>query len=203
VHYKGLSYTARALVPLCERRLRWLSEHRTMRCPPFPPSANPTAMTATALVSTSSGPPAPPQEPTAKPKQRISKRLAQAIGLLVTGECQTQKAAAERVGMRADSLSEALHKPHVRVFYEQRARQSIAAGVMRAAARLNSLVDASSEHVSFDAARHVLGIAGIKPAADAQVSVNIDVKAGFVIDLSDPRPNALANVIEQNQEVKP
>lgn len=116
-------------------------------------------------------------------KPRISKRLAQAIGLLVSGECKTQKAAAERANLRADYLSEALAKPHVRVFYERAARESIASGVMRAAARINSLVDASSEHVSFDAAKHVLGIAGIKPAADAQVSVNIDIKAGYVLDL--------------------
>jgi hypothetical protein len=32
----------------------------------------------------------------------------------------------------------------------------------------------------------LLGVAGIRPASDANVSVNIDVKAGFVIDLSEP-----------------
>ena len=31
------------------------------------------------------------------------------------------------------------------------------------------LLDAGSEHVSLDATKHMLGIAGIKPAADAQV----------------------------------
>ncbi len=72
---------------------------------------------------------------------------------------------------------------------ERRARETIAAGMMRASARLNQLVDAESEHVSFDATKHVLALAGIKPAADAQVSVNIDIKAGYVIDLSDnPKP---------------
>jgi hypothetical protein len=75
------------------------------------------------------------------------------------------------------------------VFMERAARDSIASGVMRASARLNGLIDASSEHVSLDATKHVLGIAGIKPAQDAQVSVNIDIKAGYVIDLSDePKP---------------
>ena len=125
----------------------------------------------------------------AQDRKRISKRLANAVGLLVTGECQTQKAAAERVGMRADSLSEALSKPHVRVFYERRARENIGAGVMRASARLVQLLDADSEHVTFDAVKHTLAIAGIKPAPDAQVNVNIDIKAGYVIDLAPRSPS--------------
>lgn len=91
--------------------------------------------------------------------------------------------------MNYTHLCEAMKYPHVRVFIERRARETIAAGVMRASARLNQLVDASSEHVSLDATKHVLGIAGIKPTQDAQVSVNIELKAGYVIDLSDdPKP---------------
>lgn len=69
---------------------------------------------------------------------------------------------------------------------ERESRQTIALGMMRASARLNELVDAGSEHVSFEASKHVLAIAGIKPVQDAQVSVNIDIKAGYVIDLSEP-----------------
>jgi hypothetical protein len=56
------------------------------------------------------------------------------------------------------------------------------------------LIDAGSEHVSADVSKHTLAIAGIKPTADAQVSVNIDIKAGYVIDLTDApvsRPNTL------------
>jgi hypothetical protein len=71
------------------------------------------------------------------------------------------------------------------VFIERCARETIAAGTMRASARLVELLDASSEHVSLDASKHMLAIAGIKPTADAQVSVNIDIKAGYVIDLTD------------------
>ena len=120
-------------------------------------------------------------------KQRISKRLADAIELLATGECKTQKIAAERVGLNVQYLCQALAKPHVRVFIEQRARQTIAAGAMRASARLIQLVDATSEHVSADVSKHVLACAGIKPSSDAQVSVNVDIKAGFVIDLTEVR----------------
>ncbi len=87
--------------------------------------------------------------------------------------------------MNETTLCKALRRPSVRVFLEQRARETIATiGTARAAARIVSLVDASSEHVSLDASKHVLGIAGIKPAAEAQVSVNVDIKAGYIIDLT-------------------
>jgi hypothetical protein len=56
----------------------------------------------------------------------------------------------------------------------------------RAAARLNQLIDSTSQRVALEATKFSLGVAGIKPAADAQVNVNIDVKAGYVIDLSEP-----------------
>lgn len=125
---------------------------------------------------------------TAKPvkERRISRRVAEAVRLLVTGTCTTQKAAAERVGLHPNYFCEALKRPEVRVFIERCARENLAAGTMRASARLVELLDSPSHHVSLDASKHMLGIAGIKPAAEAQVSVNIDIKAGYVIDLSEP-----------------
>jgi tyrosine-protein phosphatase YwqE len=123
----------------------------------------------------------------AKPakKERISKRLAQAIDLLAKGRAITQKAAAEAVGMNAEHLSRSLKKEHVRVFLAQRMRSTIALGALRASERVIELVDADSEHVSLDAARHVLAIEGIKPAETSQVSVNVNVSPGYVIDLSN------------------
>jgi hypothetical protein len=117
--------------------------------------------------------------------KRIPKRIAEVVHLLVSGECKTIKAAAERTGMHPNYVSGALKKPEIQVFIERSARQTITNGLLRASARVNELVDASSEHVSFEASKHVLAIAGIKPTADAQVSVNIDIKAGYVIDLTD------------------
>lgn len=120
---------------------------------------------------------------------RIAPRIRQVVALLVSGECKTQKAASERVGLHPDYVCRELKKPQVRVFIERAARETIANGTMRASARLVELLDAGSEHVSLDASKHMLAIAGIKPTADAQVSVNIDIKAGYVIDLTDePRP---------------
>lgn len=147
-------------------------------CPQRAPSASQASMTDTSL----------PAIPETKAR-RISRRLQEAIRLLSEPECKTQKAAADKLGMSPTYLCEALKKPEVRVFIERAARETIANGTLRAANRVMDLVHAGSEHVSLDASKHVLAVAGIKPSAEAQVSVNIDIKAGYVIDLSDsPKP---------------
>lgn len=130
-----------------------------------------------------------PQSPKQEKKHRISKRLLQVIELYESGVCKDKKTAAERVGLSLSYVYRELKKPHVRVFCEQRARQLLALGIVRAAARQVELIDAESEHVGFDASKHVLGIAGIKPAADAQLTVNIEQKAGYVIVLDGRRPS--------------
>jgi hypothetical protein len=130
-----------------------------------------------------------PQEAKPAKERRISKRIAEAVRLIVTGECATQKAAAERVGITPGHLCEMLKKPHVQMFVARRSRETIANGTMRASARLLELLDAGSEHVSLDASKHVLGIAGIKPA-DAAVNVSIELRAGWIIDVA-PAPGEL------------
>ena len=47
------------------------------------------------------------------------------------------------------------------------------------------LVDCDSLTTSYDASKHVLAIAGIKPDPDgAAINVNVNIRAGYVIDLS-------------------
>lgn len=117
-------------------------------------------------------------------RDRIPPKIAKAVLLLVSGECKTQKAAAERVGMNASHLCEMLARPKIQAFIARETRKTISQGTMRASARLLELVDASSEHVSLDASKHVLAIEGIKPPENNQVSVNVGVSVGYVIDLS-------------------
>jgi predicted DNA-binding protein (UPF0251 family) len=114
----------------------------------------------------------------------ISKRIRQAIEL-IGRKGITQREAAKQVGLHESHLCRTLKEPQVQVFIARSARQNIQLGVLRASNRVMELVDAESEHVSLDASKHVLAIEGIKPRADAQVSVNIDIKAGYVIDLTD------------------
>lgn len=80
-----------------------------------------------------------------------------------------------------------LGRDHVQAYLTQRTRKTIAEGVLRAGARVLELIDASSEHVSLDASKHVLAIEGIKPADGSQVTVNVAVSPGYVIDMRDPR----------------
>jgi hypothetical protein len=127
----------------------------------------------------------PIEQKIAKPPL-IAKRILAVAHLIVTGECTTIKAAAERIGLAYDYVRQELKKPAVRVFIERTARETIANGLMRASAKAVELIDASSEHVAADMTKHVLAIGGIKPANSPQVSVNIDIKAGYVIDLSEP-----------------
>ena len=138
--------------------------------------------------------------PAPKParEKRVPKKIANAINLLLTGAVTTQKAAAERVGITPAWLCKALQKDNARVFYERRSRQTIATALPRASRRLVELVDAGSEHVSLDATKHLLGISGIKPAEDARVNINVELKAGYVIDLSERNP-CNEQIIEHNQ----
>jgi hypothetical protein len=131
-------------------------------------------------------------QPTAAPartkpgrRPRIPPRIAEAVRLLTTGECKTQRAAAERTGLNVSYLCEALKKPNVQVFIDHEARKTIAAGKMRASARLIELIDASSEHVSLDATKHTLAIEGIKPPeTGANININNSISVGYVIDIA-------------------
>jgi hypothetical protein len=128
--------------------------------------------------------------------------LRHAIDLLHRGECKDIKAAAERAGMAREHLSRSLRLPHVQVFIARKSRETVAFGALRASARLVELIDAGSEHVSADVSKHALAIAGIKPTQAAQVSVNIDIKAGYVIDLTDsPKSGNDARLTQGNHTI--
>lgn len=139
------------------------------------------------------------------PKVRISPAVRKAIHLLATGECKTQKAAAERVGISPVWLCIQLKKPAVQVFATAATRENLAVGTMRAGARLLDLVDAGSEHVSLDASKHVLGIAGIRPPDTGHgVNVQVGVSVGYVIDLTpgayvSNAPDIRTEIIEHDQ----
>jgi hypothetical protein len=86
----------------------------------------------------------------------------------------------------------------------QRATENLARGVLRASARINELMDAGSEHVSLDAAKHVLAIGNIRPPDTAQANVNVNLSVGYVIDLTPGAPQSNApdirtQIIEHDQ----
>lgn len=124
---------------------------------------------------------------------RISKRMRQAINLLTTKGI-TQRDAAQKVGLSETHLSRHLKKPQIQVFIARKMRENIAVAGLRASARYVELIDASSEHVSAQVSERILTSEGtLRSGNAAQVSVNIDIKAGYVIDLTD-KPQVMVDV---------
>jgi hypothetical protein len=115
---------------------------------------------------------------------RISRKLRTAIHLLLTGQCTTQTAAAERVGMTRAHLCSMLGQPHIVAFIARETRKTLATAQAPAAATLVRLLEAQSETVQANVAERLLAIAGIQPDATTRLSVSVDVRAGYVIDLS-------------------
>jgi len=116
---------------------------------------------------------------------RITPKLRKALHLLETGECSTQRAAAERAGMSEFQLSRRLREPQIQMFIARRRSENIAVGSLRASRRFVQLIDASSEHVAAQVSERILKSEGVLRSEATQVSVNIDIKAGYVIDLTD------------------
>jgi hypothetical protein len=123
------------------------------------------------------------------PALRITKKVRAAIELMVSGDCKQIKDAAAKVGLARESLSRALSKPHVAEHLRMKVLRSLAMAAARAGAVKINLLDSDNAIARDRASSFVLGLAGIQPATSASLSVNIEVKAGYVIDLSDdPAP---------------
>jgi ParB-like chromosome segregation protein Spo0J len=142
------------------------------------------------LISTGVAPSSVPTT-TLQPKVRKPPpKVRAAIEALVTGQVKTITAAAKKVGLSRERLSRALSESHNAAALRQRAEREVAMSAGRAAARLNQLIDSTSQRVALEATKFSLGVAGIKPASDA-VSVNVGVQvAGYVIDLRERHDRA-------------
>ena len=136
--------------------------------------------------------------PLSRPEPKLRKpppKVRAAIEALVTGQVRTITASRER-------LSRAFSEPHNAEALRTRAAREVAMSSGKAVARLNQLIDSTSQKVALEATKFSLGVAGIKPAVDASVNVNIELKAGYVIDLSEPSQpaakivNGVAKVID-------
>ena len=102
---------------------------------------------------------------------------------MLSGECRTQAAAAERVGLSRERLCRALKESHIQAFLARETRLTIGNAQLPAAATLIRLLDANSEHVAAQVAERLLAINGIKPDETSRVAVSVDVRAGYVIEL--------------------
>jgi hypothetical protein len=108
---------------------------------------------------------------------------------------------AEKVQLSRERVSRALGEPHVTAYIQRRASRKVARLAAKGAARMEQLLaKAKSEQVQYRAAEFVLEASGIARANQPQVNVNIDVKAGYVIDLS-PADEAERQMIERQAKI--
>jgi hypothetical protein len=122
----------------------------------------------------------PPAEPV--PALRIPKKVRRAIDVMASGECRTITEAAEKVDFARETLSRALAKPHIAEHMRQKVLKALAMGAARAGAVKLELLDSDNGIVCDRASSFVLGL-----ATTPSISLNIDVKAGYIIDISpDP-----------------
>jgi hypothetical protein len=124
------------------------------------------------------------------PPKRISKKVRAAIDAMVSGDCKKICDAAAQVGLARESLSRALSTPHVAEHLRQKVLRHLAIHAARAGATKTELLDSASEIVRDRASTFILGLAGIAPAATPSVSLNLEIKAGYVIDLTDDLPTS-------------
>jgi hypothetical protein len=128
-------------------------------------------------------------DPKSVKERRVSPRVRHAIDLLLSGQCRLKKDAAAKAGLSPERLSRALKEDHVIRYLAAQTHVLLAQSQAPAAATMLRLLDgAKSEHVQKDVAIHLLGINGHKPTADPVTQVNINFRAGYVIDLSDDPP---------------
>jgi hypothetical protein len=121
---------------------------------------------------------------------RITDKVRRAINLFVAGDCKQITEAAEKVGLARESLGRALDRPHVLAYLQERTRKRLEILAARAGVVKGELLDCNNDMAREKASTFVLGLAGIAPATTPGIAVNIEIKAGYVIDLSDnPPPN--------------
>jgi hypothetical protein len=126
--------------------------------------------------------------------RRISAKVRAAIGFMVNGDCKKICEAAEKAGLARESLSRALSTPHVAEYLRLQTVRRLGITAARAGHTKVELLDSDSEIVRDRSSTFILGLAGIAPAATPSVNLNIEVKAGYVIDLrgdDDPPASAL------------
>jgi hypothetical protein len=116
---------------------------------------------------------------------RITDKVRRGIATLVSGECKNPTDAARKVDLAPESMLRALAKPHVIQHLQTQTRRRLDILAARAGAVKGELLDSDNEMVRDRASSFVLGLADIAPASAPALSVNLEIKAGYVIDLTD------------------
>src|SRR6476660_479460 len=141
----------------------------------------------------------PPTEPINKAADgcvlRITNKVRRAIDGMVNGDCKSIREAAEKVGLVRESLSRALSKPHVAQHLREKVLRHLAIAAARAGSTKVELLDSANEMVRDRSSTFVLGLADIQPATNPALNVNLDIRAGYVIDMRGDDPTDTMRIV--------
>jgi hypothetical protein len=119
-------------------------------------------------------------------RKPVSRKVRAAVDAMVSGNAKTITAAAEAAGVSREHLSRELSKPHIAQFLQDKVSRSLALSSARAGAVKTELLDCENAMVRDRASSFVLGLVGIKPETAPSANISIEIRAGYVIDLSEP-----------------
>lgn len=126
--------------------------------------------------------PAPRDGAKAAKPRRLSKKLVAAIDALADGRAKTQTEAAALAGIARETLNRAMQRPDVQEEIRARVEKQLKGKTLvRAAGKLDRLIDATSENVAFRATELALELNGFGAKHGPVVSNTVNV--GYVIDL--------------------
>jgi hypothetical protein len=132
-----------------------------------------------------------PTEPIAQ--RRISKKVRSGIEFMVSGDCKIIKDAAEKAGLSREHFTRELAKPHIAAYMREKVLKQLAIAAARAGAVKGELLDSENEMVRDRASTFVLGLVDIGPASAPALSVNLEVRAGWVVDLTEAPPRVVSH----------
>lgn len=100
--------------------------------------------------------------------RRITERVDKLLDVLVQGSVPTIPEAAAAAGLAERSAYKALAQPHVKAELDKRVRERLSAHAFpKAAAVMQRLLNADSEYVQADVAKHILSVCGVRPSTDS------------------------------------
>jgi hypothetical protein len=102
------------------------------------------------------------------------------------GSATTLGEAAQLAGMTERAIRYGLKKENIRDWLREHVRSTLSAGAVSAARTMLSLLRSENSMSQFRAAAWIAGLNGIAPVDNRGPLVNVNVGAGYVLDLRPP-----------------
>ena len=139
-----------------------------------------------------------PIEPRSKRKAPISKPIRRAVEAIIW-EGLGRAEAAERAGIKEDTLYRALRRPHVLKLMKEEHVKLRQGAPFKAYSRIERMAEqADSEHVKMDANKWIAGVDGLAPVSKLDVQANVrhsfvDYDYSEAVDITPDEPIIDAN----------